>query len=397
MAKHTYKGGKKKLWKGWGGIFALVLALASPNFASAAVVTNTTDQLFNAVGEVSTTITVPAGTVLTTFVSGTYAVANVVRLQREKGSPGSSAWESVQRVTGETTTANARVTTAWATGKGRESYRLHMTATGTGAVVAYLTDYAVTATDYFRTSNADSIVFFDDFFGENQDGSLTAVNGALFVTTQGADSQGTVGVLTTAIQEGGLTLVSGGVEAGSEVCLSMIDEATSGALVSDGPVVFEVRHRAAQVDGLTYMTLQAQNCTANGSVDVLADMDSGVFVQVDGSNADMIGILRQDEATDTDDWQAFSSNGDTEGANALEVPLGTATVADTYVLLRVETDTLGNGYFYVNGSLVHAEALAVATTARLIPAFTTSETAAGGGAVTVVIDYWMFVQARPTT
>ena len=374
-----------------------ILAFGFSTPSSAAVVTNTTDQLFNAVDETSTSLIVESGTVLTTFVSGTYSAANVVWLQREVGSPGSGAWENVARVTGASTTANARVTTSWTSGIGTEAYRLIMSATGTGAVVAYLTDHAVTATDYFRTSSSSDIVFFDDFFGENNDGSLTVVNPSLYVTTQGADSEGTIGAVTVAIQEGGVTLISGNNAAGSEICISMIDEATSGALVSDGPIVYEVRHRAAQTDGLTYMTLQSQNCTSSGTIDVLIDIDSGVVAQTDANNADMIGIARQDEATDTNDWQAFSSNDDTEGANALEVPLGTATAADTYVVLRVETDALGNGYWYVNGVLVHAEALAVATTARLIPAFVTAETVAAGGTVTVVIDYILFVQARPAT
>ena len=121
------------------------------------------------------------------------------------------------------------------------------------------------------------------------------------------------------------------------------------------------------------------------------------MAQLDANNADMIGIVRQDEATDTDDWQAFSSLADVEGANALEVPLGTATVVDTYVVLRVETDAAGNGYWYINDALVHAEALAVATTARLIPAFVSAETVAAGGTVTTVLDYVLFVHPRPTT
>jgi hypothetical protein len=384
------------IFKSLAAAAALAIGVAfSP--AQAEVVTNTTDQLFNAADEVSSTLTVSAGTIITTFVSGTYSAANVVRLQREVGSPGSGAWENVARVTGASTVANARVVTSWLTGTGPEAYRLLMSATGTGAVVAYLTDASVTATNYFRTSNASNTVFFDDFFGENNDGSLTVVNPSLYVTTQGADSEGTIGAITPAIHEGGLVLISGNNAAGSEICISMIDEATHGALPSDGVVVFEVRMRSAQVDGLTYMALQAQNCTANGTADVLADMDSGVFVQVDASNADMIGILRQDEATDTDDWQAFSSLIDTEGANALEVPLGVVTAADTYVVLRVETDTLGNGYFYINNALVHAEALAITPGTRLIPVIITAETVAGGGVVTNTLDYILFIHPRPLT
>ena len=129
----------------------------------------------------------------------------------------------------------------------------------------------------------------------------------------------------------------------------------------------------------------------------MIDIDSGVVAQLDGSNADMIGIARQDEATDTDDWQAFSSLVDVEGANALEVPLGVVGVATEYDTLRVETDTAGNGYFYVNGTLLHAEALAVTPGTRLLPSIFVSETAANGGAVEIHIDYIMYVVPRPAS
>ncbi len=367
---------------GWGG-------------AQAAVVTNTTDQLFNAVNEVSSTIRVAPFAELSVFVSGTYEDANTMVLQREVGSPGSGAFEDVQTVT--TGTADARVVTRWTAGPNPSSYRLKMSATGTGDVVAYLTDHAVTARTLPTLSTATEIVFFDDFFGENNDGSLTVVNPSLYVTTQGADSEGTIGAVATAVHEGGATLISGDNAVGSEICISMVDEATSGALPSDGDIVFEVRFRPAEIDGLTYMTLQAQNCTASGTVDVMIDIDSGVVAQLDANNADMAGIARQDEATDTDDWQSFSSLIDVEGSNALEVPLGTATPINTYITLRVEVDTAGDAYFYVAGTLQHAEALAVTPGTRLIPSVVVAETAAGGGTVTMVIDYWMFVVPRPAT
>lgn len=374
---------------------AAVLIFGVGTVAHAAVVTNTTDQLFNAVDEVSTTITVPAGTTLTTFISGTYAAGNTVVLQRELGSPGSGAWRTVQTVTSGT--ANARTSASWTTGTGREAYRLNMTATGTGDVVAYLTDKNTAAASRSSYSDAGQIVFFDDFLGLHNDGSLTVINPSLYVSTQGVDSEGTIGAISTAAHEGGLILVSGDNAAGSEICLSFVDETTSGALPSEGALVYEIRVEHDQVDGLTYMALQTLNCTANGTLDVHVDISSGVYNHISTNNNDQIGIARQDEATDTDDWQAFSALVTTEGANALEVPLGTATVANAYVVLRVETDTTGNGYWYVNGVLVHAEPLAITPGTRLIPMFLVSETAAGGGTVTGTLDYIFFVSARPST
>ena len=375
-----------------------VLLLSTQTVAQAAVVTNTTDQLFNAVGETSTTLRVNTPrTKLSVFVSGTYEDVNTVVLQREVGSSGSGAFEDVLTVTSGT--ANARVVSQWQTGPNPSSYRLRMTATGTGAVVAYLTDKPVTARTITQLpANESRIVLFDDFYGGLNDGSLTVVNPSLYVATQGADSQGTIAArIVSAGEEGVVQLVSGDALAGSEVCLSMVDEVDFGAIASDGEIIFEVRLAAAQVDGLTYMTLQGQECTAAASVDVLIDIDSGVVGQVDGSNVDMAGIARQDEATDTDDWQAFSSLIDVEGANALEVPLGVVGVAGEYDTLRVEIDTVGNAYFFINGDLVHAEALAVTASQRLIPAIVTAETAAGGGTVTIDLDYLLFITGRPSS
>jgi len=382
------------------GVLALAGALVfgTPNISEAGVVASSeSGALFNAVDEASDTLRVAANAKLSIFVSGTYATDNIVWLQKATA-VGSGAWENVIRVTGTSTVANARVETYWDSGPNPADYRLFMSATGTGAVVAYLTDKNRTAVSIHDYANsATQIVTFDDFMGQSNDGSLTVLNPSMYLTTRGEDQEGTIAAVTVAIQEGAVTIVSGDNLAGSEICMSAITTGSFGALPSDGPIVFEIRQAGANIDGITYMALQAQECAADNVVSVLADMDSGVFVQVDASNADMIGIIRQDEATDTDDWQAFSSLVDTEGANALEVPLGVATSANTYVILRVETDVLGNGYFYVNGALKHAEALAITPGTRLVPAYVSAETAAGGGVVTTTIDYWAMVVARPTS
>ncbi len=375
---------------------AAVLIFGVGTIAHAAVVTNTTDQLFNAVDEVSTTLTVPGGTVLTTFIAGTYAVGNTVVLQRELGSPGSGAWRTVQTVT--TATADARTSAVWTTGLGRESYRLIMTATGTGDVIAYLTDRAPAAPDIstFRASSTQ-IVFLDDFTGDSNDGSLTVVNPSLYVTTQGVDSQGTIGAVSTGAHEGGLIIVSGGAEAGSEICFSSVDETTSGVRATDGEITVEFRVEHDQVDGITYLGLQELNCTASGTLDVHLDMSGGVFDHITTNMNDMIAFIRQDEATDTDDWQAASALVTTEGANALEVPLGTQTVANDYVILRIVVDTAGNGYWYINGVLKWSEPLAVTVATRLVPVFLVGETAGAGGTVTGTLDYLFIASGRPTS
>ena len=379
-----------KTFRDWCLGAGAVLLLGVWGSAQAAVVTNTTDQLFNAVGETSDTLRVDPFTTISTFVSGTYESVNTVVLQRGVGSPGSGAFEDVLTVTSGT--LNARVTSLWTTGPNPESYRLNMTATGTGDVIAYLTDWPVTAIDW--VTDADQIVFFDDFMGDTNDGSLTVVNPSLYVTQDSDVGGGTIAAVTTAIQEGGVTLI-GGTTAENGVCMSMVTTASFGALVSDGTMSLEVRLRTDTLDGKMVVLLASVACVAD--VVPLVDIDSGVVSQVDAGSESLAGFVRQDEGTDTDDWQAISAIADAEGANALEVPLGTATAVDTYVILRVEIDSAGNAYFYVAGSLVHAEPLAVTTTARLIPLIQDMETALNVGAVTMVIDYLEFVQARPSS
>ncbi|KKN29919.1 hypothetical protein LCGC14_0839180 [marine sediment metagenome] len=369
---------------------AAILSLGIAPWAQAAVVTNTTDQLFNAVDEISTTLTTEAGTVLTTFVSGTYAVANVVRLQREVGSPGSGTWENVTRVTGASTTANARVVTTWTTGTGTEGYRLIMTATGTGAVVAYLTDAAVTARTW--VNNSSQIVMFDDFIGMNST-STTALNASRYVTQDSNSGGGTVAVMDVAIQEGAVVMDSG-TTADDGTCMSAITAASFGALVSDGWTSFELRIRSAAVTGVVTMGLSNVICVAD--VVPIASVLALVVDQVDGGSESLALITRDDDATTATEWQAISAIADAEGANALEVPLGVITAADTYVVLRVEIDSGGNAYFYVAGNLVHAEPLAVTTTARLAPILHLMESTVDAGAVISFIDYWEFVAPRPT-
>ncbi len=374
-------------------IVGAILLLAYPfTFAQAlTVVTNTTDQLFNAVGEVSSTLVATPFGELTIFVHGTYAAGNTLVLQRQVGSPGSGAFEDVLTIT--TGTANARLVGYWTSGPNPKGYRLKMTATGTGAIVAHMTDASRTARSFVNSET--QIVRFDDFVGDNS-ASTTAVNASKWIATRGGDAGGTIAVRTADVHEGTLQMIAGNGDIADGVCVSSVAVAAAAALPTDpGMIVYEIRLQAEQVDGLLYMALQTVLC--NGTLVRLADMDSGVFVQTDGTNADMIGILRQDEATDTDDWQAFSSLVDVEGNNALEVPLGVVGVATEYDTLRVEVDDAGNGYWYINGDLVHAEALAVTPGTRIMPAVFAGETAAGGGTIEVHIDYILFVAPRPVS
>ena len=371
---------------------ALAALLYVPWSTQAAVVTNTTDQLFNAVDETSSTLRVAPTTQLSIFVSGTYENVNTVVLQREVGSPGSGAFQDVVTVTSGT--ANARVVTRWTTGPNPSSYRLKMTATGTGAVVAYLTAWPVTPVVW--TTGATRIVQFDDFTGDNST-STTAINASKYVSETQSTSGGSIAVATGAIQEGGVSIVSGDDSSnlGDEsTCMSALTLATFGALVSDGIISFEARLRVDTIAGSVAAGLIDIACVADNVP--VADIDSGTVV-FNGATAGGALIWQQDEATDVDDFQAISALSNAEGANALEVPMGVALVADTYFTLRVETDTAGNAYFYVDGTLLHAEPLAVTTTDRLVPMIQANSTIPGTQVVTIVVDYWEFSVPRPPT
>ena len=369
-------------------IAGAVALLYIPIGVQAAVVTNTTDQLFNAVNETSTTLRVNPFTQISIFVSGTYAADNTVVLQRGVGSPGSGAFEDVATVT--IGTASTRVVTRWTSGPNPSSYRLKMTATGTGDVVAYLTDWPVTARTW--VTNADQIVQFDDFTGDNSS-STTVLNASRYLSHNSDAGGGTAGAMDVAIQEGAVVMNSG-TTADDGTCMSAISAAIKGALVSDGTMSFELRIRSAAVTGVVLAGFTSAECVSDTVP--IASVLALVVDQVDGGSESMAVHIRDDDATTATEWQAISAIADAEGANALEVLLGVVTAADTYVVLRVEIDALGNAYWYIAGSLVHAEPLAVTITARMIPILHLMESTVNAGAVISFIDYWEFVQARPS-
>jgi hypothetical protein len=268
-----------------------------------------------------------------------------------------------------------------------------MTATGTGDVVAYLTNWPVTARTW--VTDATHIVHFDDFIGYNS-ASTTVINASRYVSQTQTTSGGTIAAASVGIQEGALIMLSGddSSDAGDEsTCVGAITLASMSALASDGIISFEVRLRSDEAGGIVGAGLIDIACVADNIP--VADIDSGA-VTFNGATAGGAMIWQQDEATDVDDFQAISALANVEGANALEVPMGVALVVDIYFTLRVETDTAGNAYFYVDGTLLHAEPLAVGPATRLIPMVQAGATNDGSDdVVTLIIDSWEFMVPRP--
>ena len=342
-----------------------------------------TDDLLNAVGEVTTTLRADPFSTLSVFLNGTYvATAN---LQREVGSPGSGAFENVRAVTNGTD--DATVSTLWTTGPNPESYRVIVTTHTSGAMLAQLTDQSQAPTQF--VSGATYIREFDDFLL-----NVAAVTAERYVATEN-DAGGTIFIGITGLTEGAYRGITGtGGDDADEVCLSYNDVSDMGGLVSDGTMAFEVRLKSNVTTAQFGALLHDEECVATQLTPF--DVDSNVVTFDTGNQANSVGFAHSEEADDVDGWTAVSANADTEGNNSDEFEVGTV-VANTYVTLRIEVDSSGDAYWYVDSVLVYAENEVVATTAILLPFVWADTTAADGGDPTIDVDFIEFVMTRPSS
>ena len=356
------------------------------------IVTNTTDQLLNAAGETTSTLTAAPFETLTIFISGTYSTANVVQLQREVGSPGSGAFERVFDL--DLGTANARQIQTVTNGPNTNGYRLAMTTFGTGAVVAYMTNMNRTARNWldpkYITTQA---VQFDDFFDnswETNADSETLVSDQKYIAAGGTDNGGVIPRHVLAIREGAMDWTSS-TDENDMNCLGVDVLADHGVLPSDGWSSFETRLSVDITAAAAGMGFHDTVCSDTG---VWVTAVSGTVASSGAGDSQAI-ITFQDAATNSTSWLATSAIIDVEGANALEVPMATVATA-TYVVLRVEIDNLGQAFFYVDGTLQHVEPLAVTTTVEQSPQVFVESSSAGSTSLTLTLDYWYFVKPRPT-
>ena len=369
--------------------FLSVSALGTA-FANSQVVTNTADQRFEAVGEASSTLTAAPFAELSIFLGGTYAAGNTLVLQEEKGSPGSGVFANVLTLTNGT--ANARLVNRWTNGPNRTGYRLLMTATGTGEISATMTDHDVAARPLSTFTNdfATYVAVLREDFSISGVASATVPDANLLLTFDGPSNRGTEFVLAD-LEEGGATGISGTTDEDG-ACLSTKLTENAG-LPSDGWIVTEARFRVDVSTGALWFGLVDIACAA--SHQGVFTMSGGNTVESRGGTyADIAGTGYSDEATESDQFAPITAISDAEGANAQLMAMGTFVVA-TYFTLRVEIDNHGNSYHYVDGVLQHAEALAVATTARLVPLIDTIATATVA-AQTMILDYLYFTTTRPT-
>lgn len=370
---------------------AALLSVPFWGMAHAAVVTSTVAGGMDAVGEKSATLTVPAGTLVTVYTFGTYSAANRFELQRQVGSPGSGVFEKVLRL--DNGVANSFLTGSWTAGPNGDTFRVYMTTAGTGDVLVQMTDREIAARTYVSSSIYTRL--FSEF-----DLQTTTIPAEFYISEEEAGS-GTDFAVTPTIQEGGATGVSGTGNDGTDAtCLSHFDTTDIGGLVSDGPIMWEVRLRADIATGMVEIDLVDVEC--NGTPVPPVDIDSGVVTFATGTFQNGIGITQHGDATSLTGFVPWGAIADVEifdgGAigTGMEANIGTL-VAGTYVVLRVETDAAGDCYFYINGALKLAGDSCVETTARLAGSVYIDSTADGGAQITAIIDYVDFITTRPAT
>lgn len=298
------------------------------------------------------------GETVTLNLSGTYAMT--IEFQRERGSPGSGAFE---RVLGPYSTANATVVGTYKTQQPGERLRLFVTSdtSGTvtydysdaegekikgfvddvGAEVSSLTEVGhqfekrVKVKGEFQ--NEDTFTIFDDFLAQ----TATEADGP-WIYNSGTDAQA-IDPATAAAEGGVIVLTTGNADGttaadGSQLVCSIPVQADSGNLVVEARLHINTAVTDISVNfGLTDVTTLEEPFTISGTTITSTATDAVCFVY--------------DTAQTTDEWYACGVDGDTDATgNGLT---GTAPVAAVYQVLRIEVDSDGErALFYIDGVLV---------------------------------------------
>lgn len=358
------------------------------------IAVNTADQLLNADLESSTALDAAPFQELTVFISGTYGNDNVVWVQKEVGSPGSGAWENFFQL--DLNTANLRQIQGITNGPTPARYRLFMTTYDTGDVVAYMTNYPRTARDW--VSNADFVVAFDDFNQTQEAGldSFVTINDQLYLafsnTLSGANEA--IAVVDVSNLEGGVTMESSDGTADEMACFGSLLAATHGGTVGVGWISFEARVEWSTYAGKGGISINDTICVSNAVS--LTDI-TGTTVAANGATSSVASIFFDDGATSALFFHALSALSNAEGSNALTVVgPATATAGNYAPVLRIEIDNLGNAFFFHDGTLFHAEPLAVSPTDEVIFRVEGGTSATTTG-VDITIDYIEWVTPRPAS
>ena len=354
-------------------------------------------------GVTTTACTLGLNQTVTGFGNGV-DVDQVWALEKEVGSKGSDAWSPVSGYTDVFPTANGADAVGGITQVSRYTspepacFRLHMTSDSGGTAQVQLVTNRDAPTAY--PGESTHVRWYDDFRA-----------GGLAITTSGvgddpsylAHKGATAAAVVSVIEgeaEGAITFSGGDAGTDADLSTGSFGLLTNGALVSDGTMAVEYR---VAVDAITdtqfgfglYDLISAAteivafeantNVVAEGAVTTAADA-AAIFFNTDSNDAQ------------GDFWLAGAINASAQANAADEYSLGGAPVAATYSVLRVEIDSTGDAFFYVDGLLQGAEPLAVATTGVLVPYWWAGSPDDGTGTTRKLhIDYLEFWSARPDT
>ena len=258
---------------------------------------------------------------------------------------------------------------------------------------------AVSATAWYadrsksRPARTTHFEIFDDFTYEAI--ATTGAGRGDWIVFAGTDADATAAAVVPA-PEGKVDMGSGdggSTEDGSVISLILL---AKGSLVSLGMTVFECRVSFDQITGVA-ACFGLSDALATDDEHLLHTIVAGELADGGLSVTNSVEIVYSEEATAGTVYQIASENGGTIGNSGAEESLTDGPTIDTYDTLRIEVDDTGAARFYINGVLRGTRALAVATTALLIPYIAIDGEAATPVVTDLSIDYIYFAGHRPSS
>jgi len=325
----------------------------------------------------------------------------VWRLEIEVGSKGSGAFKPVSGFSDVFPTAQGGAAVGGTTQIMRyeveqpSCFRLRMiTDAGGTAQIQLVTNRNVPSAVPGRATH---MTFFDDF--NRSVLAVAALGSNIDYLSFAGDGSGSSVVGIGEISPEGIMTFTGGDDGDAEDTLEItLGTAAYGGLVSAGMIIVEFRSSVEDITAGDWILGLSEDVTANAGEDMEYDINTNVVTDF-SSVASSVAFAFSSDAVNPTLLQAVSTNATALGNAADEYTLAGTPVAATYQILRIEVDTNGDAFWYVDGVLVGAEPLAVATTATLMPymaASSADDCTSSCGVTKVDIDYLMWVVARPT-
>lgn len=265
------------------------------------------------------------------------------------------------------------------------SHQNHLTGEGNGpGLSGVLVGAGADGTDYIEASGPLlKSTMFDDFLGKTIS--------AQWNLQKGSDG-GTINFVNTTGNLGGAAQATMGAGAGVTMAVNgvQIDDGVKAWQANKGSLVMEAK---IKTDAITSRAIFV------GFTDTVASLQMPFTIAaavLTANSADAVGFLFDTAAT----LATLKMVGVANSVAAAIQDTGVALVAATYITLRVELDTLGNAYFYINGVQVgtkvagnfYSMAVAARPTIALSPIVAGFTRAAGTG--TLILDWLRAQQDR---